>query len=140
MLFGSAFNPENRGPSPISASGGLIMRLIRGKFIREKTCAVMDQTRGLSGLVSQVVIVHRWTFNMAATSFWRRPSFCDGVECGMFGLLAVRMIRVNCDKILASMFRLKDRDCLRFMDFLRGNDCLLDFRLYRQSAANVRKS
>ena len=58
----------------------------------------------------------------------------------MFGLVDFRVIWVNCDKTMASMFRLTDRDYRRFMDFLRRNDCLLDFRPYRQSAANVRES
>jgi DNA-binding NtrC family response regulator/tetratricopeptide (TPR) repeat protein len=34
-------------------------------------------------------------------------------------------------KAVASMFNIKDSDYRRFMDFLRRNDCLLDFRPYR---------
>jgi hypothetical protein len=37
---------------------------------------------------------------------------------------------------MASMFRLKETDYRRFMDFLRRNDCLLDFRPYRKAAAS----
>jgi hypothetical protein len=36
---------------------------------------------------------------------------------------------------MASLFRLKGKDYRRFMDFLRRNDCLLDFRPYRKIAA-----
>ena len=36
-------------------------------------------------------------------------------------------------KTMASMFHLKEKDYRRFMDFLRRNDCLLDFRPYRKS-------
>ena len=36
-------------------------------------------------------------------------------------------------KLMAAMFRLKEQDYRRFMDFLRRNDCLLDFRPYRRS-------
>jgi transcriptional regulator with PAS, ATPase and Fis domain len=36
-------------------------------------------------------------------------------------------------KMMAAMFRLKEQDYRRFMDFLRRNDCLLDFRPYRRS-------
>jgi DNA-binding NtrC family response regulator/tetratricopeptide (TPR) repeat protein len=39
-------------------------------------------------------------------------------------------------KALASTFHLKQREYRRFMDFLRRNDCLLDFRPYRKSAAD----
>jgi transcriptional regulator with GAF, ATPase, and Fis domain len=37
-------------------------------------------------------------------------------------------------KSLASRFHLKERDYRRFMDFLRRNECLLDFRPYRKGA------
>jgi len=47
-----------------------------------------------------------------------------------FGL---RSTRGNYKKI-ASMFRLKGSEYRRFMDFLRRNDCLLDFRPYRKLA------
>jgi transcriptional regulator with GAF, ATPase, and Fis domain len=39
-------------------------------------------------------------------------------------------------KALASKFHLKRNEYRRFMDFLRRNKCLLDFRPYRQAAAN----
>jgi transcriptional regulator with GAF, ATPase, and Fis domain/serine/threonine protein kinase/tetratricopeptide (TPR) repeat protein len=35
-------------------------------------------------------------------------------------------------KTMAAMFRLKERDYRRFMDFLRRSECLLDFRPYRK--------
>jgi len=35
-------------------------------------------------------------------------------------------------KAVASMFKIKDEEYRRFMDFLRRNDCLLDFRPYRR--------
>ena len=35
---------------------------------------------------------------------------------------------------MASMFRLKEKEYRRFMDFLRRSDCLLDFRPYRKAA------
>ena len=38
-------------------------------------------------------------------------------------------------KTMASMFHLQEKDYRRFMDFLRRNECLLDFRPYRKSAA-----
>ena len=38
-------------------------------------------------------------------------------------------------KTMASMFRLKEKDYRRFMDFLRRNGCLLDFRPYRKGDA-----
>jgi transcriptional regulator with PAS, ATPase and Fis domain len=38
-------------------------------------------------------------------------------------------------KTMASMFHLDERNYRRFMDFLRRNDCLLDFRPYRKAAA-----
>jgi transcriptional regulator with PAS, ATPase and Fis domain len=47
-----------------------------------------------------------------------------------FGL---RSTRGNYKKV-ASMFRLKGGEYRRFMDFLRRNDCLLDFRPYRKLA------
>src|SRR5437867_2081144 len=37
-------------------------------------------------------------------------------------------------KNLASTFHVKERDYRRFMDFLRRNECLLDFRPYRKGA------
>lgn len=40
-------------------------------------------------------------------------------------------------KSMASMFNLKGPDYRRFMDFLRRNKCLLDFRPYRQAAADL---
>ncbi|HYR88070.1 MAG TPA: hypothetical protein VE422_28585 [Terriglobia bacterium] len=55
----------------------------------------------------------------------------------MFGLFVFRVMPVNCDKTLASMFRLKENEYRRFMDFLRRNDCLLDFRPYRKAADNA---
>jgi transcriptional regulator with GAF, ATPase, and Fis domain len=39
-------------------------------------------------------------------------------------------------KTMASLFRLKKSEYRRFMDFLRRNDCLLDFRPYRKAADN----
>jgi hypothetical protein len=48
-----------------------------------------------------------------------------------FGLRATR----GSYRTMASMFRLKRNDYRRFMDFLRRNDCLLDFRPYRKAAA-----
>jgi DNA-binding NtrC family response regulator len=39
-------------------------------------------------------------------------------------------------KALASTFHLKAREYRRFMDFLRRNDCLLDFRPYRRSVSD----
>jgi hypothetical protein len=35
---------------------------------------------------------------------------------------------------MALKFRLKEKGYRRFMDFLRRNDCLLDFRPYRKAA------
>src|SRR5439155_3321013 len=52
-----------------------------------------------------------------------------------FGLRSTR----GSYKTMASMFRLKGREYRRFMDFLRRNDCLLDFRPYRKAAPNVRE-
>ncbi len=40
-------------------------------------------------------------------------------------------------KTMASMFRLKEKEYRRFMDFLRRNNCLLDFRPYRKAAGNT---
>jgi len=40
-------------------------------------------------------------------------------------------------KNMASMFNLKGPEYRRFMDFLRRNKCLLDFRPYRQAAAGL---
>jgi DNA-binding NtrC family response regulator/tetratricopeptide (TPR) repeat protein len=37
-------------------------------------------------------------------------------------------------KTMASLFRLQEKEYHRFMDFLRRNDCLLDFRPYRKAA------
>src|SRR5205823_13689345 len=37
-------------------------------------------------------------------------------------------------KMMASMFHLKENEYRRFMDFLRRNDCLLDFRPYCKAA------
>jgi DNA-binding NtrC family response regulator/serine/threonine protein kinase/tetratricopeptide (TPR) repeat protein len=45
-----------------------------------------------------------------------------------FGLRSTR----GSYKAMAGVFRLKPRDYRRFMDFLRRNDCLLDFRPYRK--------
>jgi DNA-binding NtrC family response regulator/tetratricopeptide (TPR) repeat protein len=45
-----------------------------------------------------------------------------------FGLRSTR----GSYKAMASTFRLKEKDYRRFMDFLRRNDCLLDFRPYRK--------
>jgi DNA-binding NtrC family response regulator/tetratricopeptide (TPR) repeat protein len=36
-------------------------------------------------------------------------------------------------KALASLFKIKESDYRRFMDFLRRNDCMLDFRPYRRA-------
>lgn len=36
-------------------------------------------------------------------------------------------------KTMASMFHLKEREYRRFMDFLRRNECMLDFRPYRKA-------
>jgi transcriptional regulator with GAF, ATPase, and Fis domain len=41
----------------------------------------------------------------------------------------------GCYKTLISKFHLKRHEYRRFMDFLRRNDCLLDFRPYRRAAA-----
>jgi len=38
-------------------------------------------------------------------------------------------------KSMASVFRMQEKDYRRFMDFLRRNDCLLDFRPYRKAAS-----
>jgi DNA-binding NtrC family response regulator len=46
-----------------------------------------------------------------------------------FGLRSTR----GSYKTMASMFRLKENDYRRFMDFLRRADCLLDFRPYRKA-------
>ena len=48
-----------------------------------------------------------------------------------FGLKSTRGSYKN----MASMFNLKGRDYRRFMDFLHRNRCWLDFRPYRQAAA-----
>jgi DNA-binding NtrC family response regulator len=40
-------------------------------------------------------------------------------------------------KNMASMFNLKGPEYRRFMDFLRRNKCLLDFRPYRQAASGL---
>jgi hypothetical protein len=45
-----------------------------------------------------------------------------------FGLRSTR----GCYKTMASMFHLKEKEYRRFMDFLRRNHCLLDFRPYRK--------
>ena len=49
-----------------------------------------------------------------------------------FGLKSTRGSYKN----MASMFNLKGRDYRRFMDFLHRNQCWLDFRPYRQAAAD----
>jgi len=49
-----------------------------------------------------------------------------------FGLRATRGSYTT----MASTFRLKEKEYRRFMDFLRRNDCLLDFRPYRKAAAS----
>jgi transcriptional regulator with GAF, ATPase, and Fis domain/tetratricopeptide (TPR) repeat protein len=49
-----------------------------------------------------------------------------------FGLRATR----GSYKTMVSTFRLKEKEYRRFMDFLRRNDCLLDFRPYRKAAAS----
>jgi transcriptional regulator with PAS, ATPase and Fis domain len=51
-----------------------------------------------------------------------------------FGLRSTR----GSYKTMASMFHLKEKEYRRFMDFLRRNDCLLDFRPYRKAATGVR--
>jgi transcriptional regulator with GAF, ATPase, and Fis domain/tetratricopeptide (TPR) repeat protein len=51
-----------------------------------------------------------------------------------FGLRSTR----GSYKAMASSLRLKDREYRRFMDFLRRNNCLLDFRPYRKSDAPER--
>jgi len=43
-------------------------------------------------------------------------------------------------KDMVSQFRLKDSDYRRFMDFLRRNDCLLDFRPYRKATNASREN
>jgi len=43
-------------------------------------------------------------------------------------------------KTMASMFRFKEHDYRRFMDFLRRHDCLLDFRPYRKAGAASREN
>ena len=48
--------------------------------------------------------------------------------------LGLRSTRGNY-KTMAAMFRLKQSEYRRFMDFLRRNECLLDFRPYRKAAA-----
>jgi DNA-binding NtrC family response regulator/serine/threonine protein kinase/Flp pilus assembly protein TadD len=48
-----------------------------------------------------------------------------------FGLTSTR----GSYKSLASSFRLREKEYRRFMDFLRRNDCLLDFRPYRKAAS-----
>jgi transcriptional regulator with GAF, ATPase, and Fis domain len=53
-----------------------------------------------------------------------------------FGLRSTR----GSYKTMASMFHLKSKDYRRFMDFLRRNDCLLDFRPYRKAATAFRES
>jgi DNA-binding NtrC family response regulator len=53
-----------------------------------------------------------------------------------FGLRATR----GSYKTMASMFRLNENDYRRFMDFLRRNDCLLDFRPYRKAATASREN
>jgi len=50
-----------------------------------------------------------------------------------FGLRSTR----GSYKMMASMFHLKENEYRRFMDFLRRNDCLLDFRPYRKAADNA---
>ena len=40
-------------------------------------------------------------------------------------------------KNLATTFHLKERDYRRFMDFLRRNECLLDFRPYRKGVGDA---
>ena len=55
----------------------------------------------------------------------------------MLGFRAFRVIWGNCDNTMASMFRLKEKEYRRFMDFLRRNNCLLDFRPYRKAASNT---
>ena len=41
----------------------------------------------------------------------------------------------GCYQTLATKFHMKRKEYRRMMDFLRRNDCLLDFRPYRQAAA-----
>jgi hypothetical protein len=49
-----------------------------------------------------------------------------------FGLRSTR----GSYKMLASLFRVRDKGYRRLMDFLRRNDCLLDFRPYRKSSGD----
>jgi DNA-binding NtrC family response regulator len=44
----------------------------------------------------------------------------------------------GCYKTMATKFHLKRNEYRRFMDFLRRNECLLDFRPYRQAVADDR--
>ncbi len=53
-----------------------------------------------------------------------------------FGLRSTR----GSYKTMASMFRLKEKGYRRFMDFLRRNECLLDFRPYRKVATASREN
>jgi hypothetical protein len=53
-----------------------------------------------------------------------------------FGLRSTRGSYKN----MASVFRLKEREYRRFMDFLRRNECLLDFRPYRKAATAPREN
>jgi hypothetical protein len=41
-------------------------------------------------------------------------------------------------KVMASMFQIPTEQYRRFMDFLRRNQCLLDFRPYRKARAPQR--
>jgi DNA-binding NtrC family response regulator/serine/threonine protein kinase/tetratricopeptide (TPR) repeat protein len=43
-------------------------------------------------------------------------------------------------KAVASMFKIKEAEYRRFMDFLRRNDCLLDFRPYRKAEEKFSRS
>jgi hypothetical protein len=61
----------------------------------------------------------------------RSPGDAEGPSPPVFGLRSTRGSYKN----MASMLQLREKDYRRFMDFLRRNDCLLDFRPYRKAAA-----
>ena len=122
-----------------------LQNAVERAFFSAKGASINDVSQeSLSEDVSSTDEVQSWFKELAEgrKDFWsavqnrykRRDISREKVLALMdFGLRSTR----GSYKTMAAMFRLKEKDYRRFMDFLRRNDCLLDFRPYRKGDAGA---
>jgi hypothetical protein len=80
----------------------------------------------------QIVRIKIEAVSLDSTIVKVHPDGTGALSIQSLGRLGMAARRGSDHKTLAARFQVKEKEYRRFMDFLRRNECLLDFRPYRK--------